>query len=922
MALVCPILHAQNLNDYLEAEQKLRTQWEDSTPQREEILTQLTNNIVPTPEHLELIAQLQESYNEVNEARTLFFISSLLAQVEEIQFNTKFLSKNDAIHVEGLIDELKAISATLATMMHVDSADDPKGEHERNSNVRSFIRITDQLNAKFLSASIASNRSLQNNPPRQRSDQLKKLKKTIEAVHALLPAVSYVVRNDLRDPNRHQGLSAGLRTATTALSRSEGITFETIYQQEGQDRLPVAPKNSDDIYFLLPSHSQGLLEVAGVAQLDGAENYTPFSTTHLFTPPFIDRHFVDSTEVIKIGDGSNKPIERATKLLQEVGKRNFILFPEGGVSSGLWDIKPARSKFGWGLLRTISHLKNPETGNPYNITLIPITAPDNLVYGNIGYEALGEASAYGPHKKETPDNPRIIVGKALGNSLVRSLLDSPDPAHPDRPRNLTQVIRHIWMTNLEHNEKKTFGAPTAKATEKIIEEKHAALFPEHADTIMHLRSLELEKVPANLQIAETAAIQAIEQIPYTEIERQYLTGPSQDFLDRLTDVDQLYAEALENRMRHLLDFFSKAIIETLDESDLSKAKHKERVALYQAFSAMLDYRSEAIKIFDQGKFPTTELNRFQNNLIAFDQAYQMIFPETQRSWLQIKTESLKNFWRDIGVNHKIAKILGGLYLNKGFRQAPRTQTPIVKGLSDFFGAIAKREGKSVETTGMEHITGATLGENDLLLTLPVHAHPYNDNISWSHIGLDPNNLLFFAKTDGFLPPAFTKLLGESNNIIEVTQENGVKSALRMIDQSEEGHGLKTGVVFPQGNISAGFFDVPPVAPSFTRLLLKKIVSSGVNLRIVPVSMPRNMATLNEMQSSEGKNIQVIIHPEIPSEVAKSLINDNPAGFNALMRSLWRASDNHGMSERQRELLHTENLIDDIQRIIRTCRKLK
>lgn len=213
-----------------------------------------------------------------------------------------------------------------------------------------------------------------------------------------------------------------LMKGARGLQAAEGKTV-TI---ENRERLKAAPgEKVVNLYTL--QHANPVLDNMVLANL-GIENASIFGDADSFgLGKWIANKLDRSNNFIVVGRGADKPIEKAVEIAKE-GRRNFIIYPEGSVSAGVYESRRLRPKFSWGLVDRLQK-------EGYQVNIIPITVPDNYRYNTVWLN--GQVM---PGIDGGADKVRGVVHEHLDPKAVKIL----NRVTGD-PETLTRHLRSLYM---------------------------------------------------------------------------------------------------------------------------------------------------------------------------------------------------------------------------------------------------------------------------------------------------------------------------------------------------------------------------------------------------------------------------------------------------------------------------------------------
>lgn len=229
------------------------------------------------------------------------------------------------------------------------------------------------------------------------------------------------------------------------------ITGHTV-KIEGSEYLP--PKGKPDgktVYIIAPTHRDPIRDGIIMSNL-GISNYLLAMATDQMMPKRLADKFTSNDNIITVGRGSGTPIEKILKELKRGLTNIVMIYPEGSVSAGLYETRPVREKFSWGLIEALLN-------EGYDVKLLPLT------YQNSG-QFVHRNTVAGFFKNldsSTNRELQVTVSPPVNSKTLRLL------AKATKSTAIGNFIRATWLQGLPHNEDFNNGMMRVKAAAKQFE---------------------------------------------------------------------------------------------------------------------------------------------------------------------------------------------------------------------------------------------------------------------------------------------------------------------------------------------------------------------------------------------------------------------------------------------------------------------
>lgn len=221
-----------------------------------------------------------------------------------------------------------------------------------------------------------------------------------------------------------------------AMGKALGVSVNVI----GRENIPPLPDLKGNVVNIFAiQHSNAYLDPFAVAAI-GLEEFATFGAAYAFTPKIIADKLTRSDHFIVVGNGSDKPIKRTLEILSRNKVRNLVIFPEGSISAGVFETRPLRSKFSWGLLKRLR-----QAG--YQLNIIPISLPDNFRLNN--------------QLEQTAQSPiRAIIEKPIDSHAIEFFEETGDSEAINRQ------LRQTWLDRMRTDSETLMGMVRLKALKK------------------------------------------------------------------------------------------------------------------------------------------------------------------------------------------------------------------------------------------------------------------------------------------------------------------------------------------------------------------------------------------------------------------------------------------------------------------------
>jgi UDP-N-acetylglucosamine:LPS N-acetylglucosamine transferase len=256
-------------------------------------------------------------------------------------------------------------------------------------------------------------------------------RKFLPIVAKILPMLSELKFHANSAPDRSP-LVDRINGGFKALGDQLGFKVSTF----GKENIPKIA-DAKTLNFFVIQHSHPQLDNIVLANL-GLGPYAIYGAADTFAPKALADLMDRNDHFVVVGRGADKPIDKTLEILQKKTIKNFVIYPEGSVSVGMYDTRAPREKFVTGLL---GRLKK----EGYRVNLIPISMPKNFRLNN---------------NWMFPTDPSLLklearIGKPIDAKVVDALVGT------ENEQLLNRLTRTIYFENLEaHSGRPFLGMPT------------------------------------------------------------------------------------------------------------------------------------------------------------------------------------------------------------------------------------------------------------------------------------------------------------------------------------------------------------------------------------------------------------------------------------------------------------------------------
>jgi 1-acyl-sn-glycerol-3-phosphate acyltransferase len=269
----------------------------------------------------------------------------------------------------------------------------------------------------------------------------------------ITPGITKVGYSMMARPNSVDGRSSLIESIDNVFRKIGKITEHTV-KIEGAENLPPGGKpDGKTVYIVAPTHRDPIRDGIIMANL-GMSNYLlAMASDQMMPKKFADR-FTENDNIVTVGRGSWTPVQKILKELKQGTTDTIMIYPEGSVSAGLYETRPVREKFSWGLIDAL--LKEG-----YDVKLIPLT------YQNSGQFAHRNTVVGFFKYLENSDSRelRVKVGPPIDSKVLRLL------AKATKSTAIGNFIRATWLQSLPHNKEFNNGLMRATAVDREIKKE-------------------------------------------------------------------------------------------------------------------------------------------------------------------------------------------------------------------------------------------------------------------------------------------------------------------------------------------------------------------------------------------------------------------------------------------------------------------
>ncbi len=300
---------------------------------------------------------------------------------------------------------------------------------KRISGVRAYMQHSKELIQQADRAvRLASGEKLPTTPILER---LGGLLKTVDLVTGALQMIGTAAIKHGELPNGQTPLSEGSFNFMGRYGRIEGMKVKV----EGRENLP-APGAGKVVNLYAVQHANPLLDNMAMAKL-GLKNFGIFGAVDDFGQPKFFADWLDQSDhFIAVGRGSDKPIEKAVAMLKRGKTNDFVIYPEGSVSAGLYETRQPRAKMVDGLIKRLQ-------AEGYEVNIVPISLPDNYRYNSVW-----NSSTVDPNPKDL----KVIVHKPVPPSEWQAM-----QALSGDTQIVNHMLRQTWINERPEGESYVAG---------------------------------------------------------------------------------------------------------------------------------------------------------------------------------------------------------------------------------------------------------------------------------------------------------------------------------------------------------------------------------------------------------------------------------------------------------------------------------
>ncbi|MBL7554233.1 MAG: hypothetical protein JNM24_00310 [Bdellovibrionaceae bacterium] len=266
----------------------------------------------------------------------------------------------------------------------------------------------------------------------------------------IAPGMAKVGFSMIARPNSIEGRSPLVESIDNVFRKIGKITGHTV-KIEGSEHLPPGGKpDGKTVYIVAPTHRDPIRDGIIMANL-GMSNYLLAMASDQMMPKVFADKFTANDNIVTVGRGSWTPVQKILKELKRGTTDTIMIYPEGSVSAGLYETRPVREKFSWGLIDAL--LKEG-----YEVKLIPLTyqnsgqfAHRNTVFGFFKYLESSDSREL-----------RVKVSPPVDSRILKLL------AKATKPTAIGNFIRATWLQDLPHNSEFNSGLLRMNATAREI----------------------------------------------------------------------------------------------------------------------------------------------------------------------------------------------------------------------------------------------------------------------------------------------------------------------------------------------------------------------------------------------------------------------------------------------------------------------
>lgn len=217
-----------------------------------------------------------------------------------------------------------------------------------------------------------------------------------------------------------------------------------------------AKSGSKIVNIITPNHSHPIHDAVLMSSLNLPDYLLVMATDQIVSGKLANK--VDQNKnIISVGRGSNLPIDKILEQLEKGNTNNIVIYPEGSVSAGIYETRPLREKFSYGLV-------NKLIAAGYEVNIVPVSYVDSarLLHKNSISEFIKESFSDTTNESMTLN---AKVKNPIPPEITKAIMQS---GNYDL---LNVYIRQNWLDELGSSSKKISGLLKSKDLIKSFEQE-------------------------------------------------------------------------------------------------------------------------------------------------------------------------------------------------------------------------------------------------------------------------------------------------------------------------------------------------------------------------------------------------------------------------------------------------------------------
>lgn len=447
-----------------------------------------------------------------------------------------------------------------------------------------------------------------------------------------------------------------------------------------------------------------------------------------------------------------------------------------------------------------------------------------------------------------------------------------------KPIGSTPLRTDDWIASTEDALGKSYQE--IKTQEAVLEQARKTLLADHSVAqVLKASEEEMKRVAAQNPGASNAA----------------RTGPPTalgDLQKRIETFEKAYDEYNRAKLRWIVEYYFHNTQKIYSEAHtrLNLADQRELRALYDQLAKFRDSYQTNEVIYNQPK-DVKRIDAFRDFMTTQEKFIQRLNQIVDRSnlkgfsfarTLSQFTEKWNKFVKFLPVLKNFVPFLYNMKFNAITGQG---STPLVDNINSGFKALGDQLGFQVSVFGRENIP-TTNDPKVLNFFVLQHSHPQLDNIVLANMGLE--SYAIYGAADTFMPKPMANMIDKSDHFIVVGRgsDKPVEKTLDILKRDK----VRNFVIYPEGSVSVGMYDVRAPRSKFVTGLLGKLKAEGYQINLIPVSMPKNFRLNNSWMFPADPSllkIEARIDPPISPEVTNFLVgSENEQVLSQLFRGFY------------------------------------